>query len=927
MGGTGRFFMDNKTGGIMRSFFLLLITVAGWASPTWIYLSDKGEDRSLEHTRISTQSLARRGNVLEPEDIPLHPRYLRMLEISGLRIRARSRWLNAVSVEGNSNISDNLESMDFVTGTEPVAAHRVTVPDASIHKIQAKPAIDSAHFGDTYPALQLLNIPAVHNIGIFGQGAKVGILDTGLKPDHPVFNNLKLGGEHDFITGDEIILWDKDSESTRPLLSNYEIVLQPELFDNWLFFIADSTGDYAVTYRALYAARLNESRIADTVFAISRILDSEGVVRSYAVSEEDDFAIVVSENGGVSAQDTRVLKWGVLTANDFQNRGNLDADSRNPFFVQTLDERWLFYVKSDSVISFDRAQIEGSEITWQGAEQVFDPGGILDRPKAYVSGDTAVVFALDLKHGKFSFARTTDNGESFAPGEFPVSGEVVAFDIDGNRLVTAENHDGGFRLHFYQTPDAGQTWSDYAHPEVFDVIDRVDLASVNGLLKVVLESAGQVFLVNQLSSSLGDFSESHAISPEYFCYRPHACSSGSSLEVVWVYRGDDDTDYDPTEDGIDANEFTHPAHGSRVAGLIAGYQGMLYVGAAPAAEIYVAKTEKHVNLYGLGYELRAEEDMWIEGLEWLERSGVDIVNSSLGYGEWYTYEERDGKASPASRAATMAAERGVLVVNSAGNVKTGAPYILPPADAEGIITAGGVDTLGNWWEQSATSSGSAVGPTADGRTKPDLAAPALGVYVIDVDDTLSQYFFGSGTSYAAPILSGSAALMLEVHPEYRGNPDTIITLLKQSATLASSPNDTLGWGIPDVFEALKPLPDTFDTFSQNELIASFPNPFYPRTQDVVYFPFRLNKASLRVRIHIYTLSGEKVLERELIPPESGNSNQAIGIGRYDDPLELSAMGAYWDGLTQNGQQAASGLYLVLLTTQYGSHASKFMLIR
>ncbi|MBN2380661.1 S8 family serine peptidase [candidate division WOR-3 bacterium] len=916
----------------MKGLFLTLLALTGWAAePNWIYFTDKGEGRSPQTVRISASSAARRhasgrDQFFWIEDLSLHPRYIRLLEIEGFRIRARSRWLNAVSVEGSAAQLSNARTLQFVKVVEPVALHYDVIPDVSKSSIQRKEPIDSAYFGETYAALHLLNIPAIHNMGIFGEGAKIGFLDTGLKRDHPVFKTLKLGAEHDFITGDDIMLWDKNTSSYIPTISNYEMIQQPTVYHDWLFFIADSVEEVGASARVLYGFHRDQGAWSDTL-VLSGLASMQDITRSFAVSGTD-YLLLVAESGGTeSGLSRRDLRWGILSGGNYEAHSTLDVNSRNPYLIDTGDTSWLFYVKDDSLVLMNLAQWDAGGVTWLGAKEVISPGGILDQPKALIATDTVVIVALDLSEGELHVVRSTDNAETFTEITSPSQAEVVAFDVEGNYLVTAEIDvsSGGFRLHVFETSD-GLTWSDYAHPELFDVIDRVDLVSFNSRLHVVFESAGEIFLVSQTGSTLNSWSESEAISAEEFSYQPCAFVD-TDLEVVWSRRGDDDTDYDPAEDGIDpVNENSHPAHGSRTAALAVGYQGLRYIGASPGAELYVAKTEKHVNRYGSTYELRAEEDMWIEGLEWLERQGVDIVNSSLGYGSWYTYEQRDGKTSPASRAATMAAERGVLIVNSAGNVTSREPYILPPADAEGILTAGGVDTLGNWWEQSSDNSGSAVGPTVDGRIKPDLVAPALGVYVIDVDDSTRFGFYGSGTSYAAPLLAGSAALILEVHPEYRGNPDTIITLLKQSATLASSPNDTLGWGIPDVLEAIKPLPRDIDTFFRNELLPPFPNPYHPSTQARINFPFRLNKASVRVRLSIFTLSGEKILDRELVPLTPNDVGE-IPVRTYITPDDLATIGAYWDGLTESGQPAASGLYLAVLSTQYGTHASKFVLMR
>lgn len=920
----------------MRAFISLVVFFTGlWANESyWVYFNSKVESQKPDAIRVSAETLQRRkasriAAAGTEDDLPLNPLYVRLLEVEGARIRMRSRWLNAVSVEVDSIKSQSLNAMPFVRSVEPVAvASAVTTrSDASIMR---KEAIDSAYFGPTYHQLALLNIPQVHNLGIFGAGVKIGFLDTGLRKNHPVFNTLKLGAEHDFITGDEIVVWDENKGYYESALSNYAMVVQPEIHGQWLLFVADSTEENQSSARVFFASRRAQS-VWQTPKALTPtyITYTEGVVRSYAAAGDSNLLLVWESGSGGDVEKLLIsdLKWTTLSYEGTTgSQTTLDYDSRTPSLVTSSDTNLLFYVKTDSVIRMNAAVKNGSTFTWGTASDVFASSGIFDTPRASLSGDTLIVAALDLTTGKLHMARSFNRGTSFTTLTSPASSKVVAFDIEGSHLICAEidGASGAFRLHSFETGNAGTTWSSVIHNETYEVIDGVDLVLDNSTLKAVFESAGQVFLTTEISK--GSWDTPSPLSPEEFSYHPRGTSSNGNMEIAWVYNGDDNTDYDSTEDGVDINNFSQPAHGSRTAALAVGYQGGRYIGASPAAELYVAKTEKNINLYGVKYELQVEEDIWIKGLEWLERKGVDIVNSSLAYGEWYSYEQRDGKTSPTSRAASMAADRGVLVVNAAGNVIKSAPYIIPPADAEGILTVGGVDTLGLWWEQTVTTAGSAVGPTADGRLKPELVGPAKGVYVINVDDTQSLYYYGAGTSFATPLVAGCAALILEAHPEYRGNPDTLITLLEMSATNAGSPNDTLGYGIPDVYSAIQPLPEEIDTFFRNELLPVYPNPFNPSLSELIYFPFRLNKASPFTKLRIYTLSGELVLEKDIVPVTPTDYDE-IGVGTYEQPEDLKAMDACWDGFNSEGKPAASGLYIVVLQTSTDAYAGKFVLIR
>ena len=143
------------------------------------------------------------------------------------------------------------------------------------------------------------------------------------------------------------------------------------------------------------------------------------------------------------------------------------------------------------------------------------------------------------------------------------------------------------------------------------------------------------------------------------------------------------------------------------------------VGAAPAPRTALARTEVEST------ELPVEMLFWGMGAEWADSLGADIISSSLGYNVFgdpsdsYTYADMNGHTTDVSRAAEVAASKGILVVNSAGN-EGASPwrYIIAPADVNGdsLIAVGAVDDLG------LITTFSSWGPSADGRVKPDLVA-------------------------------------------------------------------------------------------------------------------------------------------------------------------------------------------------------------
>jgi hypothetical protein len=417
-------------------FLLFLASTVSAQAPYWIYLTNKGEGRSVRTMEVHSPAAERRqasnlGAQAGLEDIPLHPRYLRMIELSGARIRARSRWLNAVSVQIDSALVAGFKTMPFVRSVEPVAIETKALPQ---NLIQRKEPIEPEHYGNTYAQLALLNIPEVHNLGIFGQGVRIGFLDSGFKRDHTVFRTVRLGAEHDFITGDEIMVYNETSKVSGSVLSNYEIVQQPELRGDWIFFIADSTALSATTARVLYAAHRSAGS-TDTIIVISepRITATEGIVRSYAAGGKtsNDTMLVVWEAGTTQDYTLRELRCGVLCNMSFNELSRLaESNCRNPFLVTESDTTsLLFYVNDDGTVRMNRAVWTLDNVSWLGASQVFTPGGILDQPKASISGDTILVAALDLTQGKLYLAQSTNRGQSFSEIPSPTAEEVVAFDF------------------------------------------------------------------------------------------------------------------------------------------------------------------------------------------------------------------------------------------------------------------------------------------------------------------------------------------------------------------------------------------------------------------------------------------------------------------------------------------------------------------
>ena len=248
-------------------------------------------------------------------------------------------------------------------------------------------------------------------------------------------------------------------------------------------------------------------------------------------------------------------------------------------------------------------------------------------------------------------------------------------------------------------------------------------------------------------------------------------------------------------DEITANEVEdapgQDGHGTLCFSVLAGYAPCFLIGPAYNSEFLLAKTE---NMWS---ETKAEEDNWVVAIEWMEALGVDVTSTSLGYFEFnnsadnYTYEDMDGKTATITIAANIASAKGVTVVVGAGNEgNKNWRYITAPADGLNVITVGAV------WSNGSKADFSSVGPTYDGRIKPDVAAMGVGVY----HASGIGYYRSNGTSLACPIIAGIATLIKSARPEL--TPVQIREALRSSGSQALSPDNGLGWGIVDAYKAI-----------------------------------------------------------------------------------------------------------------------------
>ena len=259
---------------------------------------------------------------------------------------------------------------------------------------------------------------------------------------------------------------------------------------------------------------------------------------------------------------------------------------------------------------------------------------------------------------------------------------------------------------------------------------------------------------------------------------------------------------------------TMHSHGTSVLSCMGAYVNGQMVGTAPKADYWLLRSEVGE------YENIIEEYFWVSAAEFADSIGADLINSSLGYTEFdppgttnHTYADMDGNTTYITKGADKAAEKGILVVNSAGNSGgTYDPwkYIGAPADGDSVFSIGSVDASGN------RSSFSSLGPTYDRRIKPTVSAQGSNSAIF-YPGGLS---YGSGTSFSSPITCGITACLWQALPAL--NNMGIIEAIKATSSQVNHPDSLLGWGIPNYELALTTL--SVETQTANKALKTYPNP-------------------------------------------------------------------------------------------------------
>jgi serine protease AprX len=263
------------------------------------------------------------------------------------------------------------------------------------------------------------------------------------------------------------------------------------------------------------------------------------------------------------------------------------------------------------------------------------------------------------------------------------------------------------------------------------------------------------------------------------------------------------------------------SHGQGTFSVVGGFADGSLIGPAYGASFVLARTEDATP------ETPIEEDNWVRAIIWADSIGIDVATTSLGYNDFdppwpdYTWQDLDGVTSVITRAADRAVEMGIVVVNSAGNggdISAPQNTLGAPADGFNVIAVGAVGSSGT------RSSFSSVGPSADGRVKPDVMA--MGSGVTGASGATGYTSTLNGTSFSCPLAAGVAALVLSGNLEFNLTPLQVREAMRQTANRVNNPDRYYGWGILDALKATNyvwiehsPLANTEDTTARTVVVS------------------------------------------------------------------------------------------------------------
>lgn len=330
---------------------------------------------------------------------------------------------------------------------------------------------------------------------------------------------------------------------------------------------------------------------------------------------------------------------------------------------------------------------------------------------------------------------------------------------------------------------------------------------------------------------------------------------------------------------VDGNDdfYSRNSHGTLVLSTMGGYVPNQLVGTAPDSQYYLFITE------AIEYENPVEESYWVEAAEAADSLGVDVINSSLGYFEYdndaytYSYSDMNGLKSFITRGADIAFTRGMVVVISAGNSGgTDEPHIGVPADGFNVLAIGAVTASENY------AAFSSIGPSFDGRVKPDVVAKGQSATVANTSGNVTT---SNGTSFSGPIMAGMIATFWSALPDLTNQ--QVVDFVRQSADQFNNPTPQKGYGVPDFALALQNAQLSVHQHEAKKFTV-YPNP------SVNHFSVKLPDTVSSATVTLYNQLGQAVLKANVDAQHDNVDCSAIVPGVY-----LYSIAA--DGTQQTGK--------------------------
>lgn len=349
-------------------------------------------------------------------------------------------------------------------------------------------------------------------------------------------------------------------------------------------------------------------------------------------------------------------------------------------------------------------------------------------------------------------------------------------------------------------------------------IDYMHSKGYNGTGKIIAILDGGFFKVNEL----GPFS---------------SLRNNNQILGTWDFVANEESVYEDI------------THGMSVLSCIAGVKQGELIGTGPGAQFFLLRSEDGAT------ETIAEEYNWEAAAVWADSAGADIINSSLGYTKFdgnigdHTYADLNGNTGIATKAADLAASKGILVVNSAGN-EGDSPwhYIGVPADGDSVLAIGAVD------RERKIASFSSHGPSSDGRVKPNVCAVGAGTFVCSGSGTISA---SNGTSFSGPLIAGAAATLWSANPDKTNM--QIFDAIQRSAHKYNNPDNDFGYGIPNFGYADMLLKNQVsDSYYKDQKLLVYPNPV---KEDEIFMDFfSQNDGSIDIKVS--DLTGKIVAQKQ-----------------------------------------------------------------